>query len=150
MRLRAPSQTDVLMRRLLLPASCPLYFRHADPAKLPSAVLFTPELGFALLVERKDALAAIVGVDQLIVSFDLEAIRGADLHLRTVADRFLRLFHRERRIARDRTRRFQRRGDDRTALTQPIHHPPSIGILGRERARAHYDFLCTPLTDGSR
>src|SRR5581483_2796658 len=55
------------------------------------------EIRLSLLVEGADAFPAIVGIDEPVVSLDLEAIAGQQIGLQAVVDRFLNLPHGKRR-----------------------------------------------------
>src|SRR3954451_20116739 len=90
------------------------------------------EVGLSLLVERANAFAPVVGVDEAVVGLDLEAIAGQEIGLHPVVDRFLRLPHGKRRIVGDGARRLERVRDEGARLADAVHEPPLGALLGAD------------------
>src|SRR5512134_1356727 len=110
----------------------------------------TLEVRLALLVEGAHAFAAVLGIDEAVVGFDLVAVAGEQVHLQPVVDGLLRLAHRDRRVRGDLSRGLERFGERCAGLADLVHQAPGRALLCAESTRGEDQLLGAPLANGAR
>ena len=99
------------------------------------------ELRLALLVERADAFAAVLGRHHAVIRLDLEHHAAGEVHVQPVVHRLLDLPRRDRRVAGDGGGGLQRLGQQRVRRADAVHHAPLERLLRGERLAGEQDLL---------